>query len=186
MLQTATRSPNVSIAESGPTGFIQPTLPYAFAFALGATPPLNTRIPLGKIVTVAVADGTRAPHAPHDLFASRVPAIPAATGPVHVAGVRRGAILEIEVLSLAANDSAATGPLLATIAVASDGAGRDADRVESTIPAGGCVRLAARHAGGLVTFGPVVTRASRHGDPRGECMAARMMVRCTVIQSRGM
>src|SRR5215208_2346991 len=119
MLQPGTQTTNVSIAEPGPTGFIQQTIPYAFTFALGNAPVLDTRIPLGKIVTVAVADGTRAEHAPHDLFARRVPVIPAVTGPVHIAGVRRGDILEIEVIALEANDPGSIGPLLTTIAVAS-------------------------------------------------------------------
>jgi hypothetical protein len=186
MHQPAARTTNVAIAESGPTGFIQQTIPYAFAFALGNAPVLDTRMPLGKIVTVAVADGTRAPHVPHDWFAARVPVIPAVTGPVHVAGVRQGDILEIEVIALAANDSASIGPLLATVAVASDGAGRGADPVvQSTIPAGGVVRVAARQPGGLILFGPVVARQNRNGDPRGEPVAARMMVRCTVIQTQG-
>jgi hypothetical protein len=185
MLQPARRTPNVSIAESGPTGFIQPTIPYAFAFALGNAPALSTRIPLGKIVTVAVADGTRAPHADLDLFAKRVPVIPPVTGPIHVPEVRRGDILEIEVLALAANDAEAIDPLLATIAVASGGAGRGAHLVQSTVPAGGIVRLAAGQPGGLILFGPVVARRDRSKDPREELVAARMMVRCTIIQAQG-
>ena len=64
MLQPDRQTPNVSFADSGPTGFIQQTIPYVYAFALGTAPVLDTRIPLGKIVTVAVADGTRAAHAP--------------------------------------------------------------------------------------------------------------------------
>ena len=64
MLQPATQTTDVSIAEFGPTGFIQQPIPYAYAFALGNAPVLDTRIPLGKIVTVAVADGRRAQHAP--------------------------------------------------------------------------------------------------------------------------
>ena len=73
MLQPATRTPSVSFAESGPTGFIQQAIPYVYAFALGNAPVQDTRIPLGKIVTVAVADDTRAPQADLDLFAQRVP-----------------------------------------------------------------------------------------------------------------
>jgi hypothetical protein len=183
MLQPATRTPNVHIADSGPTGFIQPTIPYGFTFALGNARTLDTRIPLGKIVTIATADGTRAPHANQDLFAKRVPVIPPVTGPVHAPEVRRGDILEIEVLAIAANDAELIGPLLATIAVASGGAGRGADPVQSTIPAGGIMRLAAGQPGGLILFGPVVARRNRNGDPRGEPVAARMMVRCTVIQA---
>ena len=185
MLQPASRTPNVSTAESGPTGFIQQTIPYAFAFALGHAPILDTRIPLGRIVTVAVADGTRAPYAPHDLFAERVPVIPAVTGPVHVTGVRPGDSLEIEVIALEANDSGSIGQLLATIAVASDGAGRGADLAHSTVPAGGIVRVAARQPGGLVLFGPVIATRNRNGDPRGDLVAARMMIRCTVVQTQG-
>jgi hypothetical protein len=184
MLQPALRPPHGPIAEIGPTGFLQPAIPYVFAFAIGRPPVLETRMPLGKTVTVAVADGTHAPRAPHDLFVQRVPAIPPVTGPVHVAGVHRGDILEIEVIALTANDSAASGPLLATIALASDGAGRAADRVQSIIPAGSIVRLAALQPGGLVNFGPVVVRASCNADPSGEFVAARMVVRCTVIQTR--
>ena len=182
MLQPATPTPKLSIAESGPTGFIQPAIPYAFAFALGSAPVLHTRMPLGRIVTVAVADGTPAPRAPHDLFAGRVPAIPAATGPVHVVGVRRGDVFEIEVISIETNGSAASSPLLVTIAIA--GAGRGATLNQSAIP-GGIVRATARQPGGLVTFGPVVAWGSCNGDPHGEPVAARMIVRCTVIQTQG-
>jgi hypothetical protein len=185
MLQPATRTPSISFAESGPTGFIQQAIPYVYAFALGNAPVLDTRIPLGKIVTVAVADDTRAPQADLDLFAQRVPVIPAVTGPVHIAGVRRGDLLEIEVIALDANDSEAIGPLLATIAVASDGTGQGADLVQSAIPAGGIVRVIARQPGGLLLFGPVVARRNRNGDPRGELVAAQMKVRCTVIQAQG-
>src|SRR5215217_2987557 len=152
MLQPAMHTNSISIVESGPTGFIQQNIPYAFAFALGNAPVLDPRIPLGKIVTIAVADGTRAPHAPHDLFARRVPVIPAVTGPVHVTGVRRGDNLEIELIALEANDSGSIGQLLATIGVASGGAGRDADPVQTAIPVGGVVRIAAPQRGGLIRF----------------------------------
>jgi hypothetical protein len=185
MLQPATQTSNVSCAESGPTGFIQQSIPYAYAFALGNAPALDNRIPLGRIVTVAVDDGTRPPHAPDDLFARRVPVIPAMTGPVHLTGVRRGDNLEIELIALEANDSGSIGQLLATIAVASTSPGRGADPVQTTIPVGGVVRITAPQPGGLIRFGPVVSRLNPNGDPRGEPVAARMMVRCTVVQSHG-
>jgi hypothetical protein len=185
MLQPARHTPNVSFADSGPTGFIQQTIPYAYAFALGTAPVLDTRIPLRKIVTVAVVDGTRAPHAPHDAFAKRVPVIPAVTGPVHVTGVRRGDILEIEVIALDANDSGSISQLLATIAVASSGAERVADPVQTTVPAGGVVRMTARQPGGLILFGPVVARRNRRSDLCEEPVAAQILVRCTVIRAAG-
>ncbi len=185
MVQPATPAPNVAIVGSGPTGFIQPAIPYAFAFALGNAPVLNTRIPLGKVVTIAVADGRRAPHASHDWFATRVPVIPAETGPVSVSGVRRGDILEIEVIALEPDDPGSSGPLLVTVAIASGRTARDADPVQAAIPAGGAVRVTARQSGGLIVFGPVVARREREGDPGGEPVAAEMMVRCTVIQSQG-
>src|SRR5687767_10026366 len=106
-------------------------MPHFYAFALGNARVQYMRILRGKIVTVAVADGTRAPQADLNLFAQRVPVIPAVTGPVHIAGVCRGDLLEIEVITLDANDSEAIGPLLATIAVASDGTGQGADLVQS-------------------------------------------------------
>src|SRR5215213_8015638 len=90
MVHPATQTPDVLIAETGPTGFIQQAIPYVYAFALGTAPVLESRMPLGRIVSIAVADGTRAPHGPDDLFARRVPGIPAVTGPVLVTGVRRG------------------------------------------------------------------------------------------------
>jgi hypothetical protein len=183
MLRSATHTPNVSIAESGPTGFIQQTIPYVYAFALGAAPVLDSRMPLGRIVTVAVADGTRPSHAPDDLFARRVPGIPAVTGPVHVTGVRRGDNLEIELIALEPNDSGSVGQLLATIGVASGDPGRGADPVQTTLPVGGVVRMTARQPGGLFLFGPVVARRNRNGAPCEEPVAARMMVRCTVVQS---
>jgi hypothetical protein len=185
MLQPTTRTTEVSIAEFGPTGLIRQTIPYALAFALGDVPVLDTRIPLGRIVTVVVADGRRAEHALHDVFAKRVPLIPAVTGPVHVAGVRRGDVLEIEVIALEAIDSASIGPLIATVAVANKSSRQGADPVQSSISAGGVVRITAQQPGGLILFGPVVARRNRRADLCGETVAARMMVRCTVIQDQG-
>jgi acetamidase/formamidase len=182
MLQPAMHTNSISIVESGPTGFIQQNIPYAFAFALGNAPVLDPRIPLGKIVTIAVADGTRAPHAPHDLFARRVPVIPAVTGPVHVAGVRRGDILEIELIALEANGTESIGPLLVTIAVENRSSEPRANSVQSAISAGGVVRLPAQQPGGLLQFGPAVLTQGRQADARGEPVAARMRVRCTVIR----
>jgi hypothetical protein len=184
MLQPATQTTNVSIAEFRPTGFIRQTIPYAFAFALGNASVLDTRIPLGKIVTVAVADGRRAEHALHDMFARRVPVIPAVTGPVHVAGVRRGDILEIEVISLEAIDSASIGSLLATVAVANRSSEPRANPVQCSISAGGVVRITAQQPGGLIQFGPVFARGNRRADLCEEPVAARMMVRCKVIQTQ--
>jgi hypothetical protein len=185
MLQPATKTTNVSIAEVRPTGFIRQTIPYAYAFALGDAPVLDTRIPPGKIVTVAVADGRRAEHDRDDLFARRIPVIPAVTGPVHVAGVCRGDILEIEVIALEANDSGAIGPLLATVAVASRSSQPGVDPVQSSVSAGGVVRITAQQPGGLIQFGPVVARGNRRADRCEEPVAARMKVRCTVIQAQG-
>ena len=185
MLQPATHVPNVALAESGPTGFIQPTVPYVFAFALGHAPAMDTHIPLGKVVTIAVADGTRAHHDPHDWFAARVPAIPAVTGPVRVTGVRQGDLLEIEVIALEPNDPGSIGPFKVTVVVASGKAGRSVDPIESTIPVGGTVRVTAQHPSAWISFGPVVTKREHNGDPRGEPVAARMHVRCTVAQSLG-
>jgi hypothetical protein len=185
MLQPATQSTDVSNVEFGPTGFIRQPIPYAYAFALGNVPVLNTRIPLGKIVSVAVADGRRAEHALHDVFAKRVPVIPAVTGPVHVAGVRRGDILEIEVIALEANDSGSIGPLLATVAVADRSSQPRADAVQSSISAGEAVRITAQQPGGLIQFGPVVVGRDRGTDQCGEPVAARMMVRCTVVRAQG-
>ena len=104
---------------------------------------------------------------------------------MHVAGVRRGDILEIEVIALEANDSGSIGPLLATVAVANRSSRPGADPVQSSISAGGVVRITAQQPGGLILFGPVVARRNRKADPCGEPVAARMMVRCTVIQTQG-
>jgi hypothetical protein len=185
MLSPATQTTEVSIAEFGPTGFIRQPIPYAFAFALGKDPVLGTRIPLGKIITVAVADGTRAEPALHDMFANRVPVVPAVTGPVYVAGVRRGDILEIEVIALEASDSGSIGPLLATVAVANRSSEPAADAIRSAISTGGAVRITAQQPGGLILFGPVVARRDRGTGQCGKSIAARMMVRCTVIQAPG-
>ena len=124
MLQHAMHIPSVALAESGPAVFIQPIIPYAFAFALGHAPERASRIPLGKDVLIAVADGTRAPHDPHDWFAARVPVIPPVTGPVHVNGVRPGDTLEIDVIALEQDGPDLIGSLLVTIAVASGRTGR--------------------------------------------------------------
>ena len=185
MLQAATQSVDVTKIEFRPTGFIRQPIPYAYAFALGNFPVLDTRIPIGKIVTVAVADGRRAEHALEDMFANRVPVIPAVTGPVHVAGVRRGDILEIEVIALEANDSGSIGPLLATVGVANRSSQPGADAVQFSISAGGVVRVTAQQPGGLVQFGPVVAWGNRRADRCEEPVAACMMVRCTVIRTRG-
>ena len=185
MLQPATPTTDVFIAEFGPTGFIRQTIPYAYAFALGNVPVLATRIPLGKIVTVAVADGRRAEHALDDMFTKRVPVIPAVTGPVHVAGVRRGDILEIEVIALEANDSGSIGPLLATVAVTNTSSHPSAVPDQSSVSVGGVVRITARQPGGLIQFGPVVARRNRRAEQSEEPVAARMIVRCTVIRAEG-
>ena len=185
MLQPAAHATNASIAEFGPTGFIRHPIPYAFAFALGNAPVLDTRIPLGKIVTVAVADGRRAEHDLHDMFARRVPVNPAVTGPVHVAGVRRGDILEIEVIALETDESGSIGPLFATVGVASMSSQQGEDPVQFSISAGGVVWITARQPGGLIQFGPVVARRNRRADLCEEPVAARMMVRCSVIQAQG-
>ncbi|MCD6058615.1 MAG: hypothetical protein K0Q89_2145 [Thermomicrobiales bacterium] len=185
MLQPATRTTDLSIAEFGPTGLIRQTIPNAFAFALGRAPVLNTRIPLGKVVTVAVADGRCAEHDLHDMFARRVPVIPAVTGPVHVAGVRRGDILEIEVIALEADESGSIGPLLATVGAASMSSQQGVDPAQFSISAGGVVWITARQPGGLIQFGPVVARRNRRADLCEEPVAARMMVRCSVIQAQG-
>ena len=179
MLQLATPAPHS--AATGPRGFIQPPIPYAFAFALGNTPPLATRVQPGKVVAIAVMDGTRAPHPPHDLFAGRVPAVPAVTGPVRIDGVCPGDVLEVEVLALESESTGGSGSHIVGIAVANSGV----DAVQSAIPAGGVVRVTAHQPGGLVSFGPVVRRRERIGDPPGEPVAARVTVRCTVIQSQG-
>jgi hypothetical protein len=185
MLQPTTRTTNVALAEFGPTELIRQIMPYVFTFALGNASVLDTRIPLGKLVTVAVADGRRAEHDLHDMFARRVPVNPAVTGPVHVAGVRRGDILEIEVIALEANDSGPIGPLLATVGVASMSSQQGVDPVQFSISAGGVVWITARQPGGLIQFGPVVARRNRRADLCGEPVAARMMVRCTVIGAQG-
>jgi hypothetical protein len=99
--------------------------------------------------------------------------------------VCRGDILDIELIALEANDSGSLGPLLATVAVANRSSGPSADPVRSTISAGGVVRIIAQQPGGLIQFGPVVPRRDRRADLYGEPVAARMMVRCTVIQSQG-
>ena len=98
-------------------------------------------------------------------------------------GVRRGDSLLLELIALEANDSRSIGQLLAT--VASAGVGRGEDPVQTTIPVGGVVRITARQPGGLIQFGPVVARRNPTGDPRGKPVVARMMVRCTLVQSHG-
>ncbi len=185
MLQHATHVPIVALAESGPAVFVQPIIPYAFAFALGHAPVRATRIPLGKDVLIAVADGTRAPHAPNDWFAARVPVFPPVTGPVHVNGVRPGDTLEIDVIALEPDGLGSIGSLMVTIAVAGGGTERGAEPLQSTMPVGGAVRVKAQHPGGLISFGPVVMRHERAGDPRREPIAARLLVRCTVVASQG-
>jgi hypothetical protein len=185
MLQPATYPPHAGCSRSGPREFIQPPIPYAFAFALKNSTALDTRLPLEKVVTIAVTNGTRAPHPPHDLFAARVPVIPAVTGPLCLVGVRPGDILEVEVLAIQPDGPGSIDSHLVTIAVATGRAEQDADPAQSAIPAGGAVRVTAGQPGGLISFGPVVPRRQRAGDSRGEPVAARVTVRCTLMTSQG-
>jgi hypothetical protein len=184
MLHHATHGPNVALAEPGPTVFIQPIIPYAFAFALGHVPARAARIPLGKDVMIAVADGTCAPHDPRDWFAARVPVVPAVTGPLHVDGVRPGDTLEIDVIALEPDGPGAIGSLLVTIVGASERTGPGAKPLHATIPAGGAVRMKAQHPGGLIAFGPVLARQEGNGAPSGDPVAARLLVRCTIVASQ--
>ncbi len=184
MLQHATPVPNGVLAESSPTSFIRPSIPYVFAFALGHAATPNTQIPLDKAVTITVSAGTRAPHAPQDWFASRVPVIPSMNGPVRVNGVRRGDMLEIEVVTLEPDGPRSIGPLLVTIAVACGRHGRNEEPIQAMIPAGGAVRIKAQRPGALITFGPVATRQKGDSGSGRDPVGARMIVRCTVVQAK--
>lgn len=81
MLQLAPLAPSAS--GEGPRAFFPQHRAYVFAFAVPAAPLLTREIVPGEIVTVAVADGVRAPHDPRDWFAARVTVRCAVTRPRH-------------------------------------------------------------------------------------------------------
>jgi len=182
MIQTAPLAPNVP--GEGPRKFISPNLAYAFAFAFPAAPLQSSTIGVGEIVTIAVADGTRAPHDPGDWFAARTPARPAATGPLPIGGVSLGDMLEIEVLALEPEDPALAAPLIVTIFVMGGEAGHGPALAQFAMSAGGVVRFRAWWAGGLVSFGPVCARDERSRESGWHPVAARVTVRCMVERSR--
>lgn len=102
MLQLAPLAPNAPAAAPGEP--ILPNRAYAYAFAFPATPLRTCEIIPGKIITVAVADGARAPHDSRNWFSVRTPAVPPVTGPLRVAGVSPGDTIEIDLLALEPDD----------------------------------------------------------------------------------
>jgi hypothetical protein len=176
MLQLTAPSPT----RAAPLRCIPPGLPYAFAFALGSAPPLAARIVLGEVTLIDVTSGTDGSHGRDDWFAQRVPAIPPVTGPVRVAGVSPGDMLDVEVLAIEPGDAAMGVPLMVTIAAATGDAGRGPDVVQAAVPDGGVVRIAARRREGLLSFGPVLAGRQTGGDLLWTPVAARVSVRLSV------
>jgi hypothetical protein len=182
MLQTTT--PPSPIAAEGPRTLIQPQIPFAFAFALGDSPSLAERLIPGKFTTIAVTDGSRSPSARDDWFGARIPAAPPVTGPLHVAGVRAGDVLDVGVIGVEPVDPAITDPLLVTIAIATGETGRSLGLVQTAISAGGVARFIAQRAGGLLSFGPIVRRSDPDGDQSPNPVAALVTVRCSISPHR--
>ncbi len=180
MLQIAT--PMTSVSPAGPRQVVQSAPPFVFAFAMGGAPARPERIVPGEITVIEIADGACRSSQQHDWFAARVPAIPAVTGPLWVSRVVPGDILEIEVLALEPRDEASDTLLTVAIGVAGSGVGPN--RTPAVIPAGGVLRIAAEHPGGLVTFGPVVPASPISGERHGEPLAAFVTIRVAVSPPR--
>lgn len=179
MLQSA---PPTSLGIGDPADkAISPPLPYVFAFALRDAPILPEPISSGEVVEIAVRHDLRSASAGHDWFAARVPEIPAATGPLAVGGIQPGDRIEVEVLTIEAEDPVISGPLRATLEIAGSSWGRGDGPVQVIVPASSAVRLKARRIGGLLSIGPVTARHPEETDVRA--VAARVTVRCTVLPS---
>ncbi|MDF3040791.1 MAG: Acetamidase/Formamidase family, partial [Thermomicrobiales bacterium] len=98
MLQFAT--PVTVVSPAGPRQFVRSAPPFVFAFAMGGAPTRPERIVPGEITVIEIADGACRSSRQDDWFAARVPAIPAAAGPLRVCGAAPGDTLELEVLAL--------------------------------------------------------------------------------------
>lgn len=175
MLQAIPQTP----ALDGPRRAIWPHRPYVWAFALGEAPAPRDPIPPGEEVVVAVADGRRPPHAPDDWFTMRVPTIPSVTGPISVAGVRAGDLLQIAIVALAPENAPEHRSLRVTL---TGSPSRAPGSTQVMVPPGSVVRLPASRAGGPFSVGPVLADAE-DGDV-GVPIAARVTLRCTLVSSR--
>jgi hypothetical protein len=181
MLQTAT--PIASVSPADPRRFVQSAPPFVFAFAMGGPPTRSERIVPGEITVIEIADGVCHSSQQDGWFATRVPAILAATGPLRVSGVAPGDTLEIEVLALEPRDAASSARL--TVAIGVVGSGIGSDETHAAIPAGGVLRVAAERPGGLVTFGPVIPAGPIPGKGAAVSVAAFATVRVAVSPPRG-
>ncbi len=179
MLQTT--EPIFSLSgDAGEARLIRPRRPFVFAFAIdGALSCGDTLMP-GEITIVDVTDGRRRHPAADDWFASRAPAIPGRTGPLHVAGVCARDILEIEVLAIEPVRLEIDAPLLVTVAVADLRPGQPARTLQAAISPGGMVSIPAARPGGPLSFGPVLIRNDNGACRTWEPVAARVRVRCSV------
>ncbi len=180
MLQITT--PITSVSSAGPRQFVQSAPPFVFAFAMGGAPTRPERIVPGEITVIEIADGACRSSQQDDWFAVRVPAIPAATGPLRVCGAAPGDTLEIEALALEPRDAAADSPL--TVAIGVGGRGDGQDRTQAAIPAGGVLHMAAGRPGGLVIVGPVVPASPISGERLGAPIAAFVTIRVAVSPPR--
>lgn len=171
------------LGASGLEQGIRPEHPFVFEFAAPDTTMSKARITPGVVASVQVAGPTRGGWDADDWFAARTPAIRPVTGPIFVAGVAPGDILEIELLFLEPRAQPASAPFLATITVASGRTGGDALQV--AIPAGGLVRIPAQRPGGLISIGPV--HSGQQLDRERACMPvpACLSIRVTIVQPIG-
>ena len=167
---------------SAPGPQVSPVRPFAFAFAMGATPMQGIEIVPGTITSIEVVDGAPCAERPNDWFARRVPRIPPVTGPLRVTGVRRGDILAIELLDLSVESSMADERTLITVAV-SGGEYGSPKTLQASVPCGGVVHIPALETGGLLSVGPILSRQVQGEAEQWDTIAAHVAVRCTVARS---
>jgi acetamidase/formamidase len=129
---------------------------------------------------VEIADGKLSTHDHDDWFTSRVPVMPAASGPVYVVGANRGDVLEVEILGLTPDAPSLFAPVLITVAVTADVPELGRVMVQAAAPCGGLVRLPALQSGGMLTFGPC-SPSSRGLSCSG--VSAQAIVRCSVFNT---
>jgi acetamidase/formamidase len=150
---------------------------------MGGAPTRPERIVPGEITVIEMADGACRSSQQDRWFAVRVPAIPAATGPLRVSGVAPGDTLQFEVLALEPKNAASSARLTVAIGVAGSEGNRD--RTQAAIPAGGVLHMTAKRPGGLVTFGPVIPAGPISGEGAEAPVAAFATVRVAISPPRG-
>jgi acetamidase/formamidase len=174
------QSSAVSVPSLGPRRTIHPHRPFAFSFAVSATRAEVEQIIPGETVVVAIHSGRAdAGGRESDWFLRRVPALPAWTGPIHIAGAVPGDLLEFEVLAIAPQTPLPGASLMVTVTVPA-ATGEWSGAVQAAVSSGGLVRLPVARSGGLVSFGPVLTRQAPGRALPADPIAAAVTVRCVI------